>query len=725
MCHISFKCPRTNIYRFLWVYLQLEIIWDECFTDNEIREALEQLPKGLDETYQRCINRIEGSKDGRPFKALKWISYASRPLHIDELREAVAFDLQDTAWDRGKIPNRDYIAGCCANLAVLDANDDCVYFAHSSVKQYLETCIAHKIQGYPTSSSQGELECGEFCITYLSFSDFGLELGKYDAFVSHPVSPMALAAQSVGPSLLRNILMRRPPKGNSSYALKIQMINNIPIPDSRYSFVNYAVSNWPRQTRNINQQSIVWDKFRQLTLMYSETWNFHPWRASGRSHVSHLHGLLIWAIKEQHQPLLSIVLKMKQDLRQICDLPAVEERMPALHIASRLGNETVVRTLLKFCKVNLSDENGYAPLHHAAIKGHMSIAQLLLDKKGSQVNIESDTQLTPLWLAAKYGHEALVKLLLDKGAKTEAKDEKRSTPLLIAAMYGHENVMKLLINNGADLEAESQSEHMYRRTVLLTAAKSGNRALVKLLLDKGANTEARDSGSDTALLYAVRNNDKAVVKLLLDKGANPRAKNDEGSTPSSVAAKYGNGTVLKLLLNKGVDTEATDKEGWTPLHIAARYGHGFAVELLLDKGANLEAKDRDRYTSLHIAAMFDHMFTVKLLLGKGADIETTNNEGWTPLYIAARFGHESIVKLLLDKGANLEAKSEEGWTPLYIAVMNNHKYTVKLLLEKGADIEAEDRDGRKPQHIAAIYEHVHVLKMLIDRREILERKHKF
>jgi hypothetical protein len=72
------------------------MIWDQFFTDNEIRAALEQLPKGLDETYQRCMRRIEDTKDLSPIKALKWISYATRPLHIEELREAIAFGLHDT-----------------------------------------------------------------------------------------------------------------------------------------------------------------------------------------------------------------------------------------------------------------------------------------------------------------------------------------------------------------------------------------------------------------------------------------------------------------------------------------------------------------------------------------------------------------------------------------------------------------------------------------------------
>jgi hypothetical protein len=355
------------------VYLQLELIWDECFTDNEIRSALEQLPKGLEETYQRCVERID-FQDNRPLKALKWISYATRPLHVEELLEAVAFDLQDTARDRGKIPNRDFVTACCANLAVLDSNDYCVYFAHPSVKQYLEEYLPHRTPGYPNSSSQRELECGEFCVAYLSFSNFGLELGKYDAVVANLPNPAALAARSVGPSMLSKLFLRGSPKQKPSYPLRIHLIRKALAPDrSQYRFLDYAISNWPLQTKKITPESKVWEKFGQLALQFSESWNFHPWIPSGSSLHSYVHGLFGWAVKEQHQPLLSIALNMRQDLQKVCDLPSIGERLPALHMVSRLGHDDVVKILLDLCKVNLQDEDGYTPLHHAADKGHIQV----------------------------------------------------------------------------------------------------------------------------------------------------------------------------------------------------------------------------------------------------------------------------------------------------------------------------------------------------------------
>lgn len=494
----------------------MEIIWDECFTNNEIRAALEQLPKGLDETYQRCMKRIEEMKNIRPLRALRWINFATRPLHIKELREAITFDLHDTVWDSGKIPPRDFAVGCCSNLAILDSNDDCVYLAHSSVKQFLEKYVAGRTPGYCTSSLQGELECGELCINYLSFSNFGLQLEKSIEFTSHALSPMALATQSVRSSLLNTFPFQQYTRKMPSYPLKIQMVSKTAPNNSQYRFLDYAILNWPLHTKHITQQSSLWQKFERLALQYSETWNFHPWRSSGRSAHSYLHGLLIWAVKEQHQPLLSIALYLRKDLQKICNLPSTEESLPVLHIASRLGYETMVKVLLDFCSVDLLDQNGYTPLHHAANKGHIKVVKLLLGTKGSEVNIQPKFQNSPLLLAASNGHEAIVKLLLDQGADLEAKGNNGQTPLSCAADRGQEAIVKLLLNRGANLEAK---DSLLRQTPLSWAAKRGHEAIVKLLLDRGADLDAKDNNGQTPLSWAADRGHEAVMKLLLDRDA--------------------------------------------------------------------------------------------------------------------------------------------------------------------------------------------------------------
>ena len=59
----------------------------------------------------------------------------------------------------------------------------------------------------------------------------------------------------------------------------------------------------------------------------------------------------------------------------------------AIHVASQ-GKLEIVNMLLEHnCKVNVLDDRGNLPLHHAAMKGHADIMQILIDAKS-----EIDTQ---------------------------------------------------------------------------------------------------------------------------------------------------------------------------------------------------------------------------------------------------------------------------------------------------------------------------------------------
>ncbi|KAI9035596.1 uncharacterized protein KD926_003200, partial [Aspergillus affinis] len=650
---------------FLWVYLQLEILWDTCHTDAEIRSALSALPRGLEDTYERCIERIN-CKDSRALKVLKWVSFTTSPLHIEELREAIAFDSEDTAWNAEKIPRKEFVVGCCANLVVVDSTDDRVRFAHSSVKQYLEKSRERNvIQWYPTTA-QGVLECGEFCVAYLSFSDFSLQLStrrNEKATVAVP-SPILLAQKTLPGSFTRR-LFREPRNQNRSVSVPFRGIRTASTPDrTQYKFLDYAVTNWAVQTKQIPRTSLIWEKFERLAMCFNETWNFHPWVPGGRSAFSHLHSLFGWAVKEQHEPLLTIAQGAGSNLQRVCNLPLIGESLPALHVAAKLGYKATIKILLSFCEVNLPNLEGYTALHYAASKGHIEICELLSSAKRIKVNAPSKSQCTPLWLAAGNGHKDVVSLLIEKQGDIEAKDASlQQTPLSRAARNGHDVVVELLLEKGAKLESQDAEG----RTPLSWAVERWHETIMKLLLEKGAKANNKDIDIQKMLLWAAKKGYEVVFSLLSTNTADLNLADNGGRTLLTWAAWNGHEAVVKLLLEKGAHIEATDKEwGRTPLSWAAGNGNEAVVKALLEKGAHVEATDKER--------------------------------GRTPLSWAAGNGHEAVVKALLEKGAHVEA-TDEGWgrTPLLWASRNGYEAVVKVLLEKDAHIEATDKEwGRTP-----------------------------
>ena len=86
--------------------------------------------------------------------------------------------------------------------------------------------------------------------------------------------------------------------------------------------------------------------------------------------------------------------------------------------------------------VNLQDEPGMTPLHHAAnadSKGsHLKMIELLIDR-GANVNAIDDTHHTPLHLAS---NKETAELLIDAGADVNAKTKRTGETALFSACHG-------------------------------------------------------------------------------------------------------------------------------------------------------------------------------------------------------------------------------------------------------------------------------------------------
>lgn len=121
-------------------------------------------------------------------------------------------------------------------------------------------------------------------------------------------------------------------------------------------------------------------------------------------------------------------------------------------------------------------KGGVTLLHLAAEHGHISVVELLLDKR-ADVGTESDTNSTPLHFAAGKGHKYIVELLLGNKADISAKDIDSFTPLHLVAQNDHASVVKLLLQHGADVNAKAN-----KLTPLLIALERGYSEIVDLLL---------------------------------------------------------------------------------------------------------------------------------------------------------------------------------------------------------------------------------------------------
>ena len=90
---------------------------------RQVRAALENLPEGMDGTYDEAMERVERQDDSCKELAkqvLFWITYAVRPLSVKELQHALAVIPDTTKLDPEDITRDEMLISICAGLVVID-----------------------------------------------------------------------------------------------------------------------------------------------------------------------------------------------------------------------------------------------------------------------------------------------------------------------------------------------------------------------------------------------------------------------------------------------------------------------------------------------------------------------------------------------------------------------------------------------------------------------------
>ena len=68
---------------------------ENCLTLPKLRKTLATLPKTLDDTYTRILCSIDEEYQQYALHILQWLAFSMRPLHLKEIAEVVAIDIND------------------------------------------------------------------------------------------------------------------------------------------------------------------------------------------------------------------------------------------------------------------------------------------------------------------------------------------------------------------------------------------------------------------------------------------------------------------------------------------------------------------------------------------------------------------------------------------------------------------------------------------------------
>ena len=117
---------------FLWSSLVVKKL-EDSFSKERSVEILRSVPKGIDDLYSRIIRTITATREDAEvaISILRWVTCAARPITIDELHDALLFDIQQT------VPNLAKTASAiCGHLVYVDSSNQ-VHAKHQTVKDYL------------------------------------------------------------------------------------------------------------------------------------------------------------------------------------------------------------------------------------------------------------------------------------------------------------------------------------------------------------------------------------------------------------------------------------------------------------------------------------------------------------------------------------------------------------------------------------------------------------
>ncbi|KAH8432790.1 uncharacterized protein LDX57_010417 [Aspergillus melleus] len=633
-------------HMILWVNLQLEMLWDDCYTDSEIRKSLDSLPKDLSTTYDRCLAKIMGKGMVFARKVLPWVAVAPEPFTGSQLQEAVALNPRTGLLDLdGFVPVKELVKSC-SHLITWDMNDE-IRLTHYSVSQFLESKGGENNSWFADIALNNERAAlGDLCMKHL-----------LSPIYSRPVIPTQKPKQTVvnAGAIMQQLWTHIPLSSRLGFQNTKRVEIRLPLQQStekfnqeQPSFFEFAKGQWLPLTKHLTQSSTNWDEFESLVLDQNSTWNIHPWEPLGMSMDSHYAAILGYAIVEHHSPLFSVLMRARglQPRTDIFRLPLHPyNNLLPLHLAARAGNSDCLVQIMGQSTFNMLDENGQTALHHAAVMGHLNVTQVLL-RKGM--------------------------------VKSDHADKDGCTALHVAVSHEQEHLLDTMFVNLANID---QQDHL-GRTALHLAVTNKNENVVKALLAQNPNLSITDKAGRNALSIAAHASDTETVRLLLQTDY----------ARGSLLGSAGSFRSVVIRLSKFHSSAFWDlRQSWETFSLLS------PEELLLHAAENINPKDVglkafELYMEILMESRVDgdHVLRYKLLL---AAVGCGNSAMVCRLVEAGISVQSSRLNLSTDPGLSgyfrerlkinqqLELTTALRNNPLVLALEQEHIDSVELLFE--------------------------------------------
>jgi ankyrin repeat protein len=472
------------------VYCQLERL-RHCLPPS-VRGILDDLPSTLDETYERVLKDINKANQKHAIRLLHCLTFAIRPLLVDELAEILAVDFD--AAQQGGIPklnpnwrwadhHQAVLSTCSSLIMIVDKRgSQVVQFSHFSVKEYLTSDRL--------ANASRDVSCyhilPESAHTILAQACLGVLLRLDDHIDEENARDIPLAnyaaeywddhARFKGvPSRVQDAvdIFLDADKPHHAACLRLDLIDE---------GVGWCQGVMP------GGAPLYYASFYGLYDLAKHLAVKHP------EHVNARGGLL-------GSPLGAALYREHFEVAELLHEHGAD-------VNARGKRESTLLQMTSLYEVDA--------------------ARWLLNH-GADVNVQSDMGLTPLHIAAMVGQSEMVQMLLGHNADIHAQTDRGEVALHLAASAAFPispiDVMRLLLDQGADVnatgyEGSTPLHYWALMNLIRRIAISESRSVegTRLLLEHGANIDAENNKGETPFQVAMEQGHHVMVEFLWGLG---------------------------------------------------------------------------------------------------------------------------------------------------------------------------------------------------------------
>lgn len=718
----------------------------DCFRVFDLRRELDSLSGDLSEIYAQALQRMRRSRSHAQQKILDkmlmWISWAKRPLTLQELGHAMSIVPGLGSISQDMILPSDTIRDITtwtAGLIFVDTRS-LVRFIHPTTARFFSQ---HRERLFPN----GDTHIAHACLDYLDIPSVREPLPEKDRnsylrirlrqfpFMEYAVlcswqhvarsapkdddhrATVFLQSQQARDFLTEALYFLDPSWSVGDHASPVHIASHFGLADVLASLLSAG------------EDADARDSFGATPLMYAVQSRedslpcVRELLSAGADASLRCQGgstALIRAVWGENESIVDCLLEAQDVAINTLTTTWREQEYSALLLSVLYRNEEIFRKLLgrPDIEVNARTSTGHAALHYASMRLSYSWAlEGLLAHPDIDVNIEAAEKYTPLLNAAATGLHEVAQQLLDKGADLKHLDSSRGSVLMRAVDNQESDMVLFLIEKGSDINHRD----FLGRNALHSAAINKAWGCLEVLLREPAaiSVDCQGTYGETPLHDACRTRDATGVMLLVTAGARCDIRDSEGRTPVDIARLHEATDALKILEAAAGYKDLSATRDTKPLLDAVVFDNAEVLEERIQTASPEELNGPSAFDGPPVsrACSRGRAHVVRMLLKAGADPEVTNHFGRTPLFFAITGGNEDCVDALISAGVDINRPPclPEPDLPWELALRDNEVAIAFTLIKRGAIIPRSSAQIQRALLMAAADDNLTVVSRLVEK----------